>query len=103
LFPKDNYYHPSVDVFLQTAAQHWHGKIIAILLTGMGRDGAQGLLEIKQRGCHTIAQDKESSIVYGMPKAAKDLNAAKEILPLAEIGPRIIQLTKQLTSPALTA
>jgi len=98
--PENNYYHPSVDVFLQTVAQYWHGKIIAALLTGMGRDGAQGLLTVKRKGCHTIAQDEESSIVYGMPKAAKDLSAAKEILPLTEIGPRIIQLTEQLISSA---
>jgi len=93
--PIDNYYHPSVDVFFESIAKHWQGKIIAILLTGMGRDGAQGLLTLKEHGCHTIAQDEESSVVYGMPKAAVELNAAKEVLPLAEIGPRILQLVNQ--------
>jgi len=91
--PEDNYYHPSVDVFLHTVALHWSGKVIAALLTGMGRDGAQGLLNIRNRGGHTIAQDKESSIVYGMPKAAREIDAATEILPLTKIGPRIINLT----------
>ncbi len=91
--PEDNFYHPSVDVFMQTVAQHWRGKIIAALLTGMGRDGAQGLLAIKKRGDHTIAQNEKSSTVYGMPKAARDLDAANEILPLTKIGSRIIDFT----------
>jgi two-component system response regulator WspF len=91
--PENNYYHPSVDVFLHTVAKYWPGKIIAALLTGMGRDGAEGLLAIRERGGHTIAQDEKSSIVYGMPKAAKDIDAANEILPLEEIGPRIMELT----------
>ena len=87
--PVDNFYHPSVDVFFQSVAKHWHGPIIGVLLTGMGRDGAAGLLSIKKGGHHTIAQDEETSVVYGMPKAAQQLNAAKEILPLHQIGPRL--------------
>ncbi len=92
--PENNFYHPSVDVFLLSVAQHWPGKVVAVLLTGMGCDGARGLLAIKKMdGCTTIAQDKESSVVYGMPKAAKDMGAANEILSLQEIGPRIMALT----------
>jgi len=87
--PVDNFYHPSIDVFFQSLTKNWHGPIIGVLLTGMGRDGAAGLLSLKEEGHHTIAQDEESSIVYGMPKAAKQLDAAKEILPLNEIGARI--------------
>lgn len=87
--PTDNFYHPSVDVFFQSIASNWHGTIIGVLLTGMGRDGATGLLSLKESGHHTIAQDEETSVVYGMPKAAKQLDAAKEILPLHEIGARI--------------
>ena len=90
--PSDNFYHPSVDVFFQSLTKNWHGKIIGVLLTGMGRDGAAGLLSLKEEGHHTIAQDEETSIVYGMPKAARQLDAAKEILPLHEIGARIINL-----------
>ncbi len=92
--PENNFYHPSVDVFLHSVAEYWPGKVIAALLTGMGRDGAKGLLAIKNNGGHTIAQDKESSIVYGMPKAASEINAANEILPLTEIGARIAELTE---------
>ena len=90
--PVDNFYHPSVDVFFQSLTKNWTGKIIGVLLTGMGRDGAGGLLALKEEGHHTIAQDEETSVVYGMPKAAKQLNAALEILPLHEIGARIVSL-----------
>ena len=58
----------------------------AVLLTGMGRDGAAGLLSLRQKNIHTIAQDEASCAVYGMPKAAAALDAAVEILPLEEIG-----------------
>lgn len=87
--PADNFYHPSVDVFFQSLTKNWHGKIIGVLLTGMGRDGAAGLLSLREEGHHTIAQDEETSVVYGMPKAAMQIDAAKEILPLHEIGPRL--------------
>ena len=90
--PSSICYHPSVDVFFQSVAKHWSGQVIAVLLTGMGRDGAEGLLAIRQRGWHTIAQDEASSVVYGMPKAAADLGAAKEILPLNRIGPALVDL-----------
>ncbi len=90
--PVDNFYHPSVDVFFQSLTKNWSGKIIGVLLTGMGRDGAGGLLALKEEGHHTIAQDEETSVVYGMPKAARQLNAALEILPLHEIGARIVAL-----------
>ena len=90
--PTNISYHPSVDVFFQSVARNWAGQVIAVLLTGMGRDGAEGLLAIRQRGWHTIAQDEASSIVYGMPKAAVELGAAKDILPLNKIGPAIIDL-----------
>ncbi|MBA3014975.1 MAG: chemotaxis response regulator protein-glutamate methylesterase [Proteobacteria bacterium] len=90
--PVDNFYHPSVDVFFQSIVKNWTGKIIGILLTGMGRDGATGLLSLKEEGHHTIAQDEATSVVYGMPKAAMQLNATKEILPIHEIGERIVAL-----------
>lgn len=79
--PIDYPYRPSVDVFFKSLAQHWTRKGTAVLLTGMGRDGAEGLSALKLRGWHTIAQDKDSCVVYGMPKAAIELNAAVEVLP----------------------
>jgi two-component system response regulator WspF len=87
--PKDNFYHPSVDVFFYSVAQYWPGDGVAALLTGMGRDGAQGLLALHNRNWYTIAQDRDSSIVYGMPKAAALLGAAKDILPAGKIGKAI--------------
>ena len=90
--PLDNFYHPSIDVFFESTVLHWHGPIIAALLTGMGRDGARGLLSIKKQGGTTISQDKKTSVVYGMPKAAIELNAATTVLPLHEIGKHILNL-----------
>jgi two-component system response regulator WspF len=85
--PKDYAYRPSVDVFFQCVAQHWKLDAIGVLLTGMGRDGAEGLLAMRRAGHTTIAQDQASSAVYGMPRAAAELDAAQMILPLAKIGP----------------
>ncbi|MBD2206468.1 chemotaxis response regulator protein-glutamate methylesterase [Calothrix sp. FACHB-1219] len=89
--PRDYPYRPSVDVFFQSLAQNWKNKGTGILLTGMGRDGAAGLSELKCQGWHTIAQNQESCIVYGMPKAAVELNAAVEILSLEAIATTIRQ------------
>nr|WP_315402218.1 chemotaxis-specific protein-glutamate methyltransferase CheB [uncultured Duganella sp.] len=85
--PKDYAYRPSVDVFFHCVAQHWRGEAIGVLLTGMGRDGAEGLLAMRRAGHTTIAQDQASSAVYGMPRAAAELDAAQMILPLTKIGP----------------
>ncbi|WP_343732925.1 chemotaxis-specific protein-glutamate methyltransferase CheB [Duganella sp.] len=84
--PKDYAYRPSVDVFFHCVAQHWKGEAVGVLLTGMGRDGAEGLLAMRRAGQTTIAQDQASSAVYGMPRAAAELDAAQMILPLAKIG-----------------
>jgi two-component system response regulator WspF len=85
--PKDYAYRPSVDVFFRCVAQHWKGEAVGVLLTGMGRDGAEGLLAMRRAGQTTIAQDQASSAVYGMPRAAAELDAAQMILPLTKIGP----------------
>ena len=85
--PKEYAYRPSVDVFFHCVAQHWRGEAVGILLTGMGRDGAEGLLAMRRAGKATIAQDQASCAVYGMPRAAVELDAAQTILPLDKIGP----------------
>jgi two-component system chemotaxis response regulator CheB len=77
---------PSVDVLFESLAVEYGGGVVAALLTGMGRDGAAGLLKIRQSGGLTIAQDEVSSVVYGMPREAVLLGAAERILPLGEIG-----------------
>ncbi|MEJ1931454.1 chemotaxis response regulator protein-glutamate methylesterase [Nostoc sp. NIES-2111] len=79
-------YHPSIDVFFKSAVQNWTGKGVGVLLTGMGRDGAQGLKMMRDAGWHTVAQDRRTCVVYGMPKAAAELNAAVEILPVEAIA-----------------
>ena len=91
--PENNFYHPSVDVFFLSVAQYWPGDGVAALLTGMGRDGAEGLLALHNRNWYTIAQDRDSSIVYGMPKAAAQLGAATDILPSSKIGKAINNYT----------
>ncbi len=86
---------PSVDVFFKSLAGSWLGRLVAVLLTGMGRDGAAGLKLLREAGHHTIAQDEQSSAVYGMPRAAAELHAATEILPVDAIAPRIAMLLNQ--------
>ena len=84
--PRDYAYRPSVDVFFHCVAQHWQGEAVGVLLTGMGRDGADGLLAMRNAGQTTIAQDQASSAVYGMPRAAAEVDAAQMILPLSKIA-----------------
>ncbi len=79
-YPIEYPYRPSVNVFFKSVAQYWTGRGTAILLTGMGRDGAEGLKALRSRGWHTIAQSEASCAVYGMPKAAIELNAAVDVL-----------------------
>jgi two-component system chemotaxis response regulator CheB len=83
---------PSVDVLFESVALDYGPRAAACLLTGMGRDGAAGLLEIHRRGGLTIAQDEASSVVYGMPREAAQLGAASRILPLGDIGPALGRL-----------
>jgi two-component system response regulator WspF len=90
-------YRPSVDIFLDSVVKHWPSAAIGVLLTGMGSDGAMGLLAMRKVGWHTIAQDQTTSIVYGMPKAAATINAAVEILPLDRIAAAI---TRALSATA---
>lgn len=90
--PIDMPYRPSIDIFFQSVAQYWPEPCIAVLLTGMGSDGAQGMKALQNKEWHTIAQHKDSCVVYGMPKAAVDLGAVKEILPIEDIGKRILEL-----------
>ncbi|MBI2222304.1 MAG: chemotaxis-specific protein-glutamate methyltransferase CheB [Acidobacteria bacterium] len=80
---------PSVDVLFESIAREYGPAAVACLLTGMGRDGAAGLLEVRRAGGFTIAQDEATSIVYGMPREAAILGAAESILPLGEIGPAL--------------
>lgn len=84
---------PSIDVLFESLAQSAGSRSAAALLTGMGRDGATGLLALRQSGALTVAQDEDSSIVYGMPREAALIGAAAHVLPLAEIGKLVTQAT----------
>ncbi|MGI0486623.1 chemotaxis response regulator protein-glutamate methylesterase [Pantanalinema rosaneae CENA516] len=89
--PQHSIYHPSIDVFFQSVAQHWIGQGIGVLLTGMGKDGAVGLGALRSAGWLTIAQDQRSSVVYGMPKVAAELGSASQVLPIQNIGAVLTQ------------
>jgi two-component system response regulator WspF len=84
--PLDYAYRPSVDVFFQCVAAHWTLAATGVLLTGMGRDGASGLLAMREAGKTTLAQDQASCAVYGMPRAAFEIDAAERILSLENIA-----------------
>jgi two-component system, chemotaxis family, response regulator WspF len=89
--PAEIHYRPSVDVFFRSAAERWRERGVAVLLTGMGRDGAAGLLALRRAGWLTIAQDEASSVIWGMPGAAVQLGAAALVLPLPEIARAITE------------
>ena len=80
---------PSVDVLFESVARVAGKDAIGVLLTGMGRDGAQGLLEMRKAGAYTIGQDEKSCIVYGMPKAAFDIGAVTVQVTLEQISQKI--------------
>jgi two-component system response regulator WspF len=88
--PAGAIHRPSVDVLFESLARHWPGRGTAVLLTGMGRDGARGMGLLRRAGWRTIAQDAASCAVYGMPRAAVDEGAASEVLNVADIGPALL-------------
>lgn len=87
------YQRPSVDVLFFSAAEAVGKKAIGVLLTGMGTDGARGLLRMRQAGARTIAQDEATSVVFGMPREAAELGAAERVLPLSSIAAGILDPT----------
>ncbi len=90
--PSQNGFRPSVTVTMKSVADTYGSKAIGILLTGMGKDGAEGMAAIAQAGGITVAQDEESSVVFGMPKAAIELGAARYVLSPNDIAGMLIQL-----------
>jgi two-component system chemotaxis response regulator CheB len=89
--PAVNRHRPSVDVLFRSVAQQAGQSAVGVLLTGMGRDGAQGLKEIREAGGATLVQDEATSVVWGMPGEAVSLGAAEEVLPLPRIAARVLE------------
>lgn len=89
---------PSGTVLFRSLAREAGPEGVGILLTGMGEDGAEGLLELKRRGGHTIVEDRSTATVYGMPRAAEELGAATEVLPLPDIARRLVELGERVQS-----
>jgi two-component system chemotaxis response regulator CheB len=87
---------PSVDVLFESVAREVGAAAIGCLMTGMGRDGAEGLLAMRQAGAATIAQDEATSVVYGMPREAARIGAAASVLPLSEIAPALARLQREV-------
>ena len=97
------YQRPSVDVMLTSVAEAAGAFGVGVLLTGMGSDGAQGLLRMRSAGAHTIAQDEESCVVFGMPKEAIRLPAAARVLPLSRIAPAIFASARNAAATRLAS
>jgi two-component system chemotaxis response regulator CheB len=93
--PERHHCRPSVDVLLESLAREMGSSALACLLTGMGQDGASGMLAIRRAGGMTIAQDEASCVVFGMPRAAIELDAAREVLGLDRIAPALRQLAQR--------
>jgi len=93
--PPVHHQRPSVDVLFHSVAQQAGRNSLGVILTGMGADGAQGLLAMRQTGAHTIAQDEKTCVVFGMPKEAINAGAAETILPLGAIAGRVVSLLAQ--------
>jgi two-component system chemotaxis response regulator CheB len=90
---------PSVDVLFRSVARAAKARAVGVILTGMGRDGAQGLLAIRDAGGRTLGQDEATCVVYGMPKVAFEIGAVERQLSVERIAPAICQLTTR--QPAL--
>ena len=88
---------PSVDVMMQSAAEHVGANAVGVMLTGMGADGADGMLAMKRAGARNLAQDETSSVVFGMPKVAYERGGAERLLPIDKIAPEIIRMLSEST------
>jgi two-component system chemotaxis response regulator CheB len=99
--PPVHHQRPAVDVLFQSVARHAGRNAVGVILSGMGADGAKGLLAMREAGAHTVAQDEQSSVVFGMPREAIRLGAAAEIVGLPQIAPAILRALVRATGDAL--
>jgi two-component system chemotaxis response regulator CheB len=91
-----NRHRPSVDVLFRSLAQEAGARASGVILTGMGKDGALGLLEMRQKGAWTIGQDQRSCVVYGMPREAANVGALEEVAALGDIPARLLARLRRL-------
>ncbi|MNL61225.1 Chemotaxis response regulator protein-glutamate methylesterase [compost metagenome] len=91
--PPVNGHRPSVDVLFDSVAELAGRNAVGVILTGMGRDGAAGLLKMRHAGARTVGQNEKTCVVYGMPRVAHELGAVEHQLPLGSIGEEILKLT----------
>jgi Chemotaxis response regulator containing a CheY-like receiver domain and a methylesterase domain len=96
--PKLKHHRPSVDMLFESAASIAGRAAVAGIFTGMGSDGASGLLTLKNAGARTFAQDEKTSIVYGMPKVAYELGAVEKVLPLEGIPSYIVKAASLMSA-----
>ena len=101
--PHVNRHRPSVDVMFRSVAQNLGPNAIGVILTGMGDDGARGLKEMRDAGAQTIAQDEQTSVVWGMPGSAVKLGAAEQVLPLHQIPAQLLEMVMRAERSASTA
>jgi two-component system chemotaxis response regulator CheB len=90
--PLVNRHRPSVDVLFRSAARYAGNNAIGVILTGMGNDGAKGMKEMHDAGAHTIAQDEQSCVVYGMPKEAVKAGGVDDVVALDKINDRLVEI-----------
>lgn len=94
--PPVNHHRPSVDVLFHSVAKAAGANAVGVILTGMGRDGAEGLLAMRNAGAYTVAQDEQSSVVYGMPREAAALGAAVDVVPIEDVASAVLSHLNQV-------
>ena len=99
--PPVNSCRPSADVLFRSAAEAFDGRILAVIMTGMGSDGTEGIRELKRNGCYCLAQTEETCVVYGMPRSVIEAGLADEKVPLDHLARRIVELVKGRNSRIL--
>jgi two-component system chemotaxis response regulator CheB len=96
--PPVNQHRPSVDVLFESCSETAGANVVGVIMTGMGDDGARGLLAMRKAGAHTLAQDEASCVVFGMPKAAIDLGGAERVLPLSRLADAVLGMARSAGS-----
>ncbi len=92
--PVDALYHPQIDILFETAAKSLDGRVIAVIMSGMGSDGREGLKILKEKGAYVIAQDESTSVIFGMPRVAIENGVVDKVLPFNKIPEEIIKKLK---------